>query len=1150
MAQANGSALCFVKTDNEFATNRFKEFCEEKGIIHEKTAPYSSYQNGGAESTIGHIKRKMRTLVVESGIPKFLWEYCFLHVVFLLNRTVREGELECPMTKMTGKEVIEEHIMPFGCQAFAYHYNRDQKLYNVSISGIFLGYDDSLKIAKIYVPNKRRIFSTSAWKCIEDKFPLRDHWLDVSSTDKIQGDKIVELDYNEENEKTNTNNTYGGDTTFGYSGSSSHNVTKSSNYTGPTPASRMNTNVLQNSLNNSKSKMDKRITPRHRNRDDEMEIDQIPLVREKHKRNEDEMEVDNTPIVNNNDISQEIFPMQTQMQYKQYNSQVPIHETQNNQQHIKRQATVENVIDEEFINYDNDLPTDIDMPDYDSTPIFTERSAILHEEAVQRLMKEKQVQELQAKLREKEKKKLQRIKERNARKQKWLENRQRKMLEHTKELQSKSKDSNIEQLNNPRNQKDKITETTPYLVEEPEDEDDERQVPTEQLQITDGTENINPSRDESRSLVLANNRQLEITANRALIKYKRKRDNFKNNDRQIIRYNQLQGSKHNNKQLVKRSHPTSRIMEKRIIERNRRTQELNEIIARKNQDSIRSGGDKMQVDSDFETYLLVDKTKYSIPVTFKDVLKSQQKQQWFDAIKEELKSINNEKVFTIMKRKQVPKTALLVRARWVFNVKKEINGSDRFKARLVAKGFTQERGENYVEKFAPVVKDDTMRVMLAIAVIKKWYIKQLDAKNAFLNGVIDYDTYMVPPEGTDTNKDCVWKLNKGLYGLKQAPLLWFKTLSKVLTSAGYKASIIEPCLFYTNDKKCMILIYVDDIIIIAENQKLINRATQALNSSFTMKDLGQPEMFLGIDMSRKDNTLKLNMKSTINRIKKNFEIESHKSKINTPLAKGFESNGNLKSKNLNPSEHHEYRSIIGAILYIARMARPDISFAVSFLSKYLSTPTQAHLKAAQRVLQYLIQTSNNGIKYSKKGLDVKFKDFRYVDKTNDVTLKDYDERTEFRITVITDASWGNHIEDRRSQAGYIVLLNNNIVAWNSKRLKTVADSSSEAEYMAITEGIKEGIFIKNILQNMGFKIGYINLCCDNMAALTLSSHNTLHQRTKHIDIRYHKIRQYVDNKDIKLNYINTKDNIADLMTKSFDTTRYNELLNLIEMKYN
>ncbi|GMM27452.1 hypothetical protein DAMA08_045980 [Martiniozyma asiatica (nom. inval.)] len=171
-------------------------------------------------------------------------------------------------------------------------------------------------------------------------------------------------------------------------------------------------------------------------------------------------------------------------------------------------------------------------------------------------MKEKQVQELQAKLREKEKKKLQRIKERNARKQKWLENRQRKMLEHTKELQSKSKDSNIEQLNNPRNQKDKITETTPYLVEEPEDEDDERQVPTEQLQITDGTENINPSRDESRSLVLANNRQLEITANRALIKYKRKRDNFKNNDRQIIRYNQLQGSKHNNKQLVKRSHPT------------------------------------------------------------------------------------------------------------------------------------------------------------------------------------------------------------------------------------------------------------------------------------------------------------------------------------------------------------------------------------------------------------------------------------------------------------------------------------------------------------------------------------------------------------------------------------------------------------------
>ena len=294
------------------------------------------------------------------------------------------------------------------------------------------------------------------------------------------------------------------------------------------------------------------------------------------------------------------------------------------------------------------------------------------------------------------------------------------------------------------------------------------------------------------------------------------------------------------------------------------------------------------------------------------------------------------------------------------------------------------------------------------------------------------------------------------------------------------------------------------------------------------QNMGSPKVFLGISIKKnKKQEYKISMEDTIEKLENDYKIVPTSRKLITPIAKGFETDN--KAPFLNEKDHSQYRSIIGSLIFIANTVRLDISFAVSYLSRYLQAPRTCHLKSAFRVVHYLIQTKSYGIKFSSNNMSVPYKDFRYLDKTGDVFIIDYPNYGKYKLATITDADFAADKEDRTSQSGHITLLNNNIISWSSKKQKCVALSTVESEYISLSEGIKSSIYFRNLLKEMKSSTTVIDLIGDNKASLTLSSHNTQHQKTKHIDVRYHHFRDLVNKKIIKINYVNTKDNISDML---------------------
>lgn len=536
--------------------------------------------------------------------------------------------------------------------------------------------------------------------------------------------------------------------------------------------------------------------------------------------------------------------------------------------------------------------------------------------------------------------------------------------------------------------------------------------------------------------------------------------------------------------------------------------------------------------------LLVTKDKYDIPATYSEALESAQKDKWITACNSELQSFKKNKAYREIPIWKMPKNSTVITGRWVFNVKKE-PGGERFKARVVAKGFRQEHGLNYAETYAPVMKLDSFRFVLAYAAIRGWSLRQLDAKNAFLNGKIDYPVYFKPPEGVPLKKGHVWKLERGVYGLKQAPRLWYNTIRKVLNSGGFQNSEKDNCIFYKDN--CILVVYVDDILIAGKGKKDLDFPLHCLSKRFTMTDLGDPQIFLGMTLNCQRDFIKLSAKDTIERIIKNLQIELPEKKSATPVPlayKLFDEN----SKLLDPEKQTEYRSMIGMLLYISNTVRFDIAYHVSILAGFVNTPREIHYRSAIKVVQYLGQTKDKGIILKKNGT-VKYsrKDFQFLDTSKEVVVRQYPVQSQNRVTVYCDADWGKSGQGR-SQSGGIVTFCGNVISWYSRKQKSVALSTAESELMSIREGVTTGKYFFDLLNEIGITVQYINLCCDNRAALTLSSHNADNGKSRHINISYFYIRDLVEKRICRLWYINGKDNPADIFTKRLSPGIYSKVL--------
>lgn len=500
------------------------------------------------------------------------------------------------------------------------------------------------------------------------------------------------------------------------------------------------------------------------------------------------------------------------------------------------------------------------------------------------------------------------------------------------------------------------------------------------------------------------------------------------------------------------------------------------------------------------TKLLTALATSTIPKGFKSATKHP---EWVAAMEEEIKALHNNDTWDLI---PCPKNANVVGSKWVFRIKYHSDGSiERHKARLVAQGFTQLPEVDFSHTFSPVVKAATVRIILALAVQHNWALHQLDVKNAFLNGLLTKPVFMAQPPGFVDPRfpHHVCRLKKALYGLKQAPLAWFQRFSTFLYTLGFCCSRADTSLFYytRGSSTIYLLVYVDDIIITGNDNSLISRLISRVHKEFAIKDLGRLNYFLGLEVTHTDNGLFLGQAKYAQEILSRANLLESKP-VATPLAAGESLTSNGSAFN----DPTLYRSLVGALQYLT-ITRPDLSYAVNYVSQYLQSPTDDHFQAVKRILRYVKGTIHFGLTFTR---------------SNDPSLIGY-----------SDADWARCLETRRSTYGYSIFLGGNLVSWSAKKQPTVARSSCESEYRALANAAAEVVWVSHLLQEIrALPRARPLLLCDNKSAIFLSQNPVAHKRAKHIDLDYHFVRELVSAEKLITQFVPSHLQVADIFTKS------------------
>ncbi|KAK1608851.1 hypothetical protein QYE76_032524, partial [Lolium multiflorum] len=399
------------------------------------------------------------------------------------------------------------------------------------------------------------------------------------------------------------------------------------------------------------------------------------------------------------------------------------------------------------------------------------------------------------------------------------------------------------------------------------------------------------------------------------------------------------------------------------------------------------------------------------PATYEEAMMSPDSNKWQEAMKSEMGSMYDNKVWTLV---ELPDSRKAVENKWIFKRKTDADGNITvYKARLVAKGFRQIQGVDYDETFSPVAKLKSVRILLAIAAFFDYEIWQMDVKTAFLNGDIEEELYMVQPKGfvDPKNADKVCKLQRSIYGLKQASRSWNRRFDKVIKDFGFIQCHGEACIYkkVSGSSVAFLILYVDDILLIGNDIELLSSVKGYLNNSFSMKDLGEASYILGIKIyrDRSRRLIGLSQSTYLDKILKKFRMDESKKGFLPMLP------GKVLSKTQGPATAEErermsqipYASAVGSIMYAMLCTRPDIAHAVSLTSRYQSDPGIEHWTAVKNILKYLKRTKDMFLCY---GGD-----------------------QELVVTSYTDASWNTDPDDSKSQSGYVFILNGAAVSWAS-----------------------------------------------------------------------------------------------------------------------
>lgn len=511
-----------------------------------------------------------------------------------------------------------------------------------------------------------------------------------------------------------------------------------------------------------------------------------------------------------------------------------------------------------------------------------------------------------------------------------------------------------------------------------------------------------------------------------------------------------------------------------------------------------------------------DDHESDVPLTYQQAVRGRDAKFWLPAIKKELNSHIKNRTWSVVKKLEGMN---IVTTKWVFVKKRNEKGEVvRYKARWVARGFTQAYGIDYDETFSPVLKAKSLRLILALSASDDTETRQYDVTTAFLYADVHEDIYVTPPETMELGKDEVLKLNKALYGLKQSPREWNGEISAYLILLGFKKCVKDPCIYikYSKTNGIMIIgLFVDDITASYKRRdaKEWNEIVKQLMSKYELTDVGTVKHLLGLSITHTThNVTYISQQPYIMEKLREFDMSECKS-TSTPGDPNIQLRDGAES-----ADSHTYRSLVGSLVYASTWTRPDITHAVNMTSRFMSKPTATHMRSAKKVLRYLEGTLNYGLRYDNNGNGMQVSVEGYCD-------SDYA---------------GTKGSDRKSTTGYCVYLNKNLVSWNSKKQQTVAQSTAEAELMAITEVMNDLLFFKHLLGEMGYKVQLAMIIySDNQAAVKITHNDVNHDRTKHIEVRHFKVRDYIEDGTIDVKWLETTKQIADIFTKALNYPQFN-----------
>ena len=511
------------------------------------------------------------------------------------------------------------------------------------------------------------------------------------------------------------------------------------------------------------------------------------------------------------------------------------------------------------------------------------------------------------------------------------------------------------------------------------------------------------------------------------------------------------------------------------------------------------------------------KILYEIPDRYEEATNSPNSSEWIRAMNEEICALEENDTWELV---ELPEDRTEIKGRWVYTTKLNSRGEvDKFKARYVAKGCSQTPGLDFDETFSPTTRMSTIRALLQASVQMGMQLHQMDVKSAYLHAPIDHDVYLCPPEGykiPNDGKRWTCHLKKSIYGLKQSGRNWNQLLDSFLKEQGFRQSELDLCLYTmtcSNDEILKVIVWVDDLILASTHMSLIDDMKLKLSKRFKIDDRGPLQWFLGLEFRQENDKITINQSAYTDKLLDKFGMSECKP-APTPAAEGQYLSSDDHGE---PNDNFDYRGLIGGLLYLSVATRPDISWVTSKLSQFLQSPTNTHITAAKRVLRYLKGTSDWELSFCR---------------VDDPELVGFCE-----------PDWGSSPDDRRSTSAYVFNFNGitGPISWRARKQPSVALSSCEAEYLALGEAAKEAKYLRQLLSEMKLATPPTSLRCDNQGAMSLAKNPSHHQRTKHIDVRHHFIRDLITSGEISVCYVPSSDNLADALTKPLGRVRFGQL---------